>query len=128
MKENSQEWLEKEQELKGLALALFAKLEGLKREFANRHAEVVKYMLKYPMDVVDAMDWEEKQKVIGEADLIFEQLKDSENKLKQLDSEYECLRGEVNTFYGREVMHRIDFDKNTIQGVDENDPADWWKH
>lgn len=121
----------KEAELKLRALQTLGRSQLIKNEVDRQYANICKFMQKYPEDKLDQMDWMEKEKVLAEADVLFENLKKCEEQLKVLDAEYEVLREEVNAFYGREVMRSVlpkDFFEKHRFDADPPDAADWWKN
>jgi hypothetical protein len=120
----------RELELKKRAFQTLTKTQALKAEVDKQYAGICKYMNDYPDSRVDKMDWMEKEKVLAEADVLFEKLRECEATLKRFDDEYEELRKEVNEFYGREVMKKVlsdDFSEKHSFDADPPDPADWWK-
>lgn len=131
MKENSKEWLEHEAALKARALVTLVKSEALRQETHKHYQQILKFMAKYPTSKVDKLGWLEKEKIAAEAEILFGQLKECEEKLKKLDGEYEELRQEINTFYGEEVMQRVlpenYFETNSMFDDDDTSSADWWK-
>jgi archaellum component FlaC len=120
----------KEAELKLRALQTLAKSQVIKNEVDRQYANISKFMQTYPENKLNEMDWMGKEKVLAEADVLFEKLRKCEEQLKVLDAEYEILREEVNAFYGREVMKSVlpkDFFEKHSFDADPPDAADWWK-
>lgn len=120
----------REVELKRRALQTLARSQTIKKEVDRQYANICKFMRDYPENRLDQMDWMEKEKVLAEADVLFESLRKCEATLKILDAEYEVLREEVNKFYGREVMKRVlppDFFEKHSFDADPPDAADWWR-
>lgn len=111
--------------IKGQATIVLARSSALKIEADNHYNNIKAFMAKYPMSLIEKMDWLEREKVMGEADVLFEQLKQTEEAVAALDVEYQALRIEVNKIFGREVMPDITLPK--IISEDHDDPADWWK-
>jgi len=127
MKKNSREWKKKESELKKNAFAILHRAELLKAEANIYYLRIQKFIIKYPDGKIEDMDWQEKERIMAEADILFGNLDKCKNKLTILDNEYEELRKEVNEFYGYEVMDEVILKDNLFTGDCEDDAADWWK-
>lgn len=119
----------REAELKIRAFKSAAKSQVLRYEVDRHYQSILKFIQKYPEEKVEKMDWETKEKVSAEADVLFEKMRIAEADLRELDAEYKELRTDVNEFYGKEVLKEIIepdyFEKNALDG--EQDDADWWK-
>lgn len=68
------------------------------------HNDIEQFIEKYPEETVLSMDVVSRERVLGEAEILFENLRQMELEMSALDDQYEIIRGKVNEFYGREVM------------------------
>ena len=118
---------QQELEIKERALRMQLKSNRLKDEVDKNYAKICKFVTEYPEEVMDQLDWESKEKLYAEADALFDRIHALEDSLRKLDVEYEQLRREVNEFYGREVMQRVDTSE-LLKDPEETDDADWWKN
>ena len=127
---DNKERSKKEQDLKVRAIQTLVKTQSLKLEAQYIHTCIIQFTLNYPEHMLDKMDWLEREKVLAEADVLFEQMQECEEMLKRVDAEYEALRQEVNEFYGKEVMGKVisdDFFEELSLDAEPPDDADWWK-
>ena len=125
---NDDEKLKKEIELRDRALVILDRSRLIHLEAEMQRMELIEFQKKYPDSRVDEMDWQEKEAMVKEAEILSEKVNNCKKKLKVVDEEYRKLREEVNTFYGRSVMPRSPADELwDNSNKDENDSADWWK-
>lgn len=126
MKQNSKEWLEKEAELKVRSFVILAKSEVLKEEACEFNKQIDVSMAKYPIEKINELGLFEREKIVAESEILFEQLRECKTRLRNLDTEYESVRTDVNNFYGEEIMPKLSF-LDSFLPEDDATKADWWK-
>ena len=115
--------------LKDKALALQLKSAILKATMNAITDDILAFNDKYPESKMHEYDWQMKEKIIAEAEVIFANMDRVKADLAKLDVEYETVRQEINTYYGREVLPEIQT-SNRFNPPDDDDTtaADWWKN
>jgi hypothetical protein len=112
-------------DLKKRAYAVQAQAIALRIKADKNFAAIMAFNDKYPDSAIDQMDWQEKEKVIAEADVLFDQTDAIESELHEVDAEYEDIRTQINAYCGKEVLPPLDKDSKNV--FDPGDDADWWK-
>lgn len=112
--------------LKAKAFAVLDESQRVRAYCDKCHQDIQDFMQQYPEDEVMKMHFLEREKVLGKAEVLFEQMRQLDQKLKDLDKQYQAVRKEANEYYGREVM--IDIPTPPLHTIQEPpDEADWWK-
>lgn len=132
-KKNAAWWAD----IKRRALKTMQESRQIMKEVDDNYAKICKFVNDYTEEKLEAMEWEQKEKMYAEADALFQRIAECEEILKRMDTEYESLRQEVNKFYGKEVMKDVprkdvfdamrEAEEAGGESEGDADKSDWWK-
>ena len=109
---------------------VLAKSVILKKEADVAMMAVLAFCEKYKGKKPADYEWEERERICNEADVILDLWRTSVKKLKELDDEYEEVRQRVNDYYGKEIMPKREYPPGVEQmykDLLEGEEGDWWK-
>lgn len=105
---------------------ILTKTVAVRRKMDKIVDEIAIFNVRYPDDLVETLDWHEKEKFYDTVNSLLEQLNGVETELDKVEAEYVEICNEVNTFFGREVLPPApNLPKSDL---DDFDDADWWKN
>ena len=111
-------------------LAILARSLELRKEADAQFQRIMEFHKKYEDKNPDDTPWQEKEKIVVEAEALMAEVVAGIKELKKLDDDYEALRQRVNRHYGKEVMQEHHY----ATGIDEmykeileEESGDWWK-
>lgn len=106
------------------AILLLERISILKGTVIWHEEQVDKFMKEYSDEKMEALSWEEKEKVYSKANELIGRMNVSVRELDKLNGEYNNLRGRANEYFGREVMPSIDVRIDT-SSLEEGEGEEW---
>ena len=92
----------------GEAVGILEELGMLKHTAIWQHEKVEEFINKYTEEIVEKMEWEEKEKLYKLADELTGRLYGSFKELKRVSGKYEELRERLEREYGDTRLPKVD--------------------
>lgn len=111
-------------------IEILARSLALRKIADNQFQRIMEFHKKYEDKNPDDTPWQEKEKIVAEAEALMAEVVMGIKELKKLDDEYEALRQRVNRHYGKEVMqehHYATGINEMYKEILEEESGDWWK-